>query len=296
MSWTTMRRLFAIAAALLLVLAMAATAMAHQVTKIVGTVDCQGNYSITVTGDVYDGVHLIVILGGTTIYDQAQNGTSATQTFGPFTGTGATAGESIVAKTSDGSQTSGELTLTGGPCSTPTPPPTPTPTTPPTATAAAGPNCGYYTVTVDEVSVNWSIHLTPVGGNTSAVAGGPFDNVGNNVIQAPAPFIGDTVNYQFYDDNGPVSGFSGQFTIEACASPSPSVSPSPSATPTPVVTPSPTPVVTPTPGKTPPPTSTTGGNTGDSGSSVPLFAVLICGIAGMFGLLAVNLRLAHATR
>jgi hypothetical protein len=136
---------------------------AHQVTAILGTVNCQGNYSITVTGDVYDGIHLIVTLGGTTIYDQAQNDTSATQTFGPFTGTGAAVGESIMAQTSDGSQTSSELTLTGDPCSTSTPTPTPTCTPTPTVTP---------TVTPTEI---------PTPTTTPSNPGGPGDNKSDNL-------------------------------------------------------------------------------------------------------------------
>ena len=91
----------------LLLLGTAGAVLAHQVTRISGTVDCSGNYSISVTGDVYGGVHLVVTLGGTTIYDQAENGSSSVQTFGPFTGTGATAGEAIAAYPSDGGTSAG---------------------------------------------------------------------------------------------------------------------------------------------------------------------------------------------
>jgi hypothetical protein len=117
-----------LAAALLLMLTTASAVLAHNVATITGTVDCQGNYSITVHGEVYDGVRLIVKLDGTTIYDQAQNGSSAVQDFGPFTGIGATAGEAIEASTSDGSHTSGTLVANPKTCDSPSPSPSPSPT------------------------------------------------------------------------------------------------------------------------------------------------------------------------
>lgn len=141
-------RIIAMASALALV-AMFGTASAvlgHNVQSISGTVDCSGNYSITVKGDVYNPVTLNVKLDGAVIYGPTLQGTdTSVRDFGPFTGTGATAGETISASTSDGSSTSGALVLTGGPCATPTPSPTVTPTvtiapTPsPTATSTVEP-------------------------------------------------------------------------------------------------------------------------------------------------------------
>lgn len=115
-----MKRILSLAASLGLVALMlgitAGAVAAHNVSKVVGTVDCSGAYSITVTGDVYGGVILTVSLGGTNVYSQAQNGTSAVRTFGPFTGTGATAGEAIGAATSDGSSTTGTLVANPAVC------------------------------------------------------------------------------------------------------------------------------------------------------------------------------------
>jgi len=264
-----LRRLFAIAAAFVLVFAFVGSALAHQVTKIVGTVDCQGNYSITVTGDVYGGVHLIVILGGNTIYDQAQNGTSATHDFGPFTGTGATAGESIMAKTSDGSQTSGELILTGGPCTKPDPKLT-------FAVTCEG------TVTVhlnqDAVDTGWLVAITDVPVVHAQVFGkDPAFVVGDNVL----PTTLSPGDYRWGVVNG--SALIGEwtyFTVEACATPTPpEVTPTPTSTPIPVVTP------TPKSTTTPPPTNT---GSGSSSSSTPLIALLICAAFGALSLVAVE--------
>lgn len=96
---------------------------AHDISTVAGTVNCSGDYSITATGDVYGGVSLIVDLGGTTIEDIAENGTSnASQVFGPFTGTGATAGEAISAAPNDGgSGANGELVADPESCVTPLP-------------------------------------------------------------------------------------------------------------------------------------------------------------------------------
>jgi len=97
----------------------------HQVNSVAGTVDCQGNFSILAHGDVYNPVTFTIKLGGTIVYGPALQGTDTSMRdlpfSGPVTGTGATVGESIQASTSDGSQTSGVLVLTGGPCTPPCP-------------------------------------------------------------------------------------------------------------------------------------------------------------------------------
>ena len=120
-----MKRIIAVLVAGLL-LATPASVLGHNVASVSGTVTCQGAYSITVHGDIYGGVRLIVKLDGVTIYDQPQNGSTSVQDFGPFTGTGATPGETISAQTSDGSSASGTLTLAVSSCATPTPVVTPT--------------------------------------------------------------------------------------------------------------------------------------------------------------------------
>jgi hypothetical protein len=124
---------------------------AHNVNKIVGTVDCSGNYSITVTGDIWGGVHLFVKLGGVQIVDEVENGNNqAVRDFGPFTGSGATAGEAISAKTE--SQTvSGKLVADPKECPTPEPPAPP-----------SGPNttCGG-TVSFTDVPEGWKLIIEP---------------------------------------------------------------------------------------------------------------------------------------
>lgn len=128
-------RIIAMASALALV-AMFGTASAvlgHNVQSISGTVDCSGNYSITVKGDVYNPVTLNVKLDGAVIYGPTLQGTdTSVRDFGPFTGTGATAGEAISASTSDGSSASGVLVADPASCPTPTDPPTTPPTKAPT--------------------------------------------------------------------------------------------------------------------------------------------------------------------
>ena len=97
-------RIIAMASALALVamLGTASAVLGHNVQSISGTVDCSGNYSITVKGDVYNPVTLVVKLDGNIVYGPALQGTDeSVRTFGPYTGTGATAGETISASTSD---------------------------------------------------------------------------------------------------------------------------------------------------------------------------------------------------
>ncbi|MCL4367810.1 MAG: hypothetical protein M1337_01345, partial [Actinobacteria bacterium] len=77
----------------LMLVGTAGTVLGHAVTAVSGTVDCAGNYTISVTGDVYDPVHLFITVGGTTIDEGLQGSNQSTRTFGPYTGTGAYAGE-----------------------------------------------------------------------------------------------------------------------------------------------------------------------------------------------------------
>ena len=99
------------------------TAFAHDVSAVAGTVDCSGNYSITVTGDVYTGADLVVTLGGSTISDAptGQTDTEPGSTY-PFKGTGGSVGEAITAYPSDSPSNVARSTLVGpaGGCSTTT--------------------------------------------------------------------------------------------------------------------------------------------------------------------------------
>ena len=102
------------------------TAFAHDVTSIVGTVNCVGGYSITVTGDVYTGANLVVTLGSGPTGNVSDTTTGQTvsvpgSTYS-FTGTGATVGETITAYPSDNSSNPASNTLVGpaGGCSTTT--------------------------------------------------------------------------------------------------------------------------------------------------------------------------------
>ena len=117
--------LAAIAAAALMLSVFAGAAAGHQITQVSGTVTCKGDFSISAYGDVYNPVTLTIKLGGKIVYGPALQGTNTSMRnlpfSGPVTGTGATVGESIEASTSDGSQASGKLTLTGGPCPQPDP-------------------------------------------------------------------------------------------------------------------------------------------------------------------------------
>lgn len=102
--------------------------LGHTVTAVSGTVDCAGNYSITVTGDIYNGVHLWIQIGsGTPIDEGPENGSNTgSQTLGPFTGSGAIPGETIAAWPGDGSLASNGATnkLVANPSDcTPPPPP-----------------------------------------------------------------------------------------------------------------------------------------------------------------------------
>lgn len=117
------KRLIAALAACLVVGLAAGPALAHNAVTVGGTVDCQGNYSITGTADVWGGVHLIVDLGGSNVYNQADNGSDhSVKPFGPITGSGGSAGEAIHAYTSDNSGgATGTLVAQPSDC---TPPPT----------------------------------------------------------------------------------------------------------------------------------------------------------------------------
>jgi hypothetical protein len=117
----------------------ATAALGHDVDGIQGTVDCDGNFSITVHGDVWDPTDLIVtvngeagfpedgtvVFSGSTGFDEYN-----VSTYGPFTGTGGQDGMLIEAGTSedDDDYVSGFLVLTQESCATPTPIPTETPT------------------------------------------------------------------------------------------------------------------------------------------------------------------------
>ena len=198
----SVRKVLAVFAGTILMLGMfAGTAAAHQVTKVAGTVDCQGNYSILAHGDVYNPVTLTIKLGGTIVYGPALQGTDTSMRdlpfSGPVTGTGATVGESIEASTSDGSQTSGKLVLTGGPC---TPPPTPP--GPPVVT------CGG-TASFTDVTEGLTLIIEP--GDILVTSG--FDSI----ALAPGAYT-----YQWRDANGndiTADGGSGKFTIDVCLKP-----------------------------------------------------------------------------
>lgn len=129
-----MKRL-SLVAGIIMALVMAVPVFAHHVAGIVGTVDCQGAYLIQVQADVFGGVHLVVTLDGVTISDAAVNGPDGGVLLYSFTGTGASAGEAITAKTSD-NETVVSSTLTANPaeCVTITPSPSPSPTPTPTKT------------------------------------------------------------------------------------------------------------------------------------------------------------------
>ena len=107
-------------------------ASAHEIVSITGTVDCQGNYSISPVGNVFGNTDLVVQLGGVTISDAvtgqtSSNGNDPNATYGPFTGTGATVGEAIASYPSDNTDagSTGVLVLSVESCSTPTATPTP---------------------------------------------------------------------------------------------------------------------------------------------------------------------------
>lgn len=137
------------------VVAFAGVASAHHVISIDGTVDCDGNYSVTVEANVFGRVSLETTLNGDVIGTETPGGSNADYTY-TYTGSGASEGDAIEATVSDGGASkSGTLVLVGGPCGevipqcgdegyqgepcgepTPTPTPTPTPsdsaTPPPT--------------------------------------------------------------------------------------------------------------------------------------------------------------------
>lgn len=126
-----MRRFIALVAGVALALSMAGTALGHQVKTIQASAVCGGATTITVTGDVYGGVHLIVKVDGSVVFDQAQNTQDqSVRTFVINTNT-QPGGHVAKASTSDGSSVSTEFS-TPQPC--PTPKPTPTPTPPPSPT------------------------------------------------------------------------------------------------------------------------------------------------------------------
>ncbi len=99
----------------LMLVGTAGTVLGHAVTAVSGTVDCAGNYTISVTGDVYDPVHLFITVGGTTIDEGLQGSNQSTRTFGPYTGTGAYAGEPIAAYPSDNPNNRATNTLVAQP-------------------------------------------------------------------------------------------------------------------------------------------------------------------------------------
>lgn len=195
-----------------------------------GTVDCQGDYSITVTGDVYGTVKLVVTLGGNKINDAVtgQVGDKDGQTYGPFTGTGATAGEAIAAWPSDNApkngklngEVDGSLVLNVESCSTPTPTPTPTPVVITFQTTCGG-SVTFAGVPEDE-------YVTIGGGDLSG-------NVQDN-SPASAFALDPSANaYNYWvHNNGDASGGSGSFTISACVVTTPTPTPTPEMTPPPV--------------------------------------------------------------
>jgi hypothetical protein len=95
-----------------LLLVFAGSALGHWATSISGTVDCSGNWSVTVHGAVWDPVHLWVKVGDAPAIDEGTQGTDQSErTFGPFKGTGGTAGDAISAWPSDdpGANATGKL-------------------------------------------------------------------------------------------------------------------------------------------------------------------------------------------
>ena len=98
----------------LMLVGTAGTVLGHAVTAVSGTVDCAGNYTISVTGDVYGQVHLFVNVGTTLIDEGAQNGTTDPQTW-TFTGTGGSAGEAITAYPGDNRDAGATSTLVAQP-------------------------------------------------------------------------------------------------------------------------------------------------------------------------------------
>ena len=135
----TRSRLTALAMAACLVLVAVGAVSAHQAKSVSGTVDCSGNYTIIVRADVWGNTDLIVTLDGVTIWDQAGGGSDTSVRTFTITGTGATAGETITAKTSDSGAVTGTLEPVPALCSSPSPTPTPTPTATPTPTPSATP-------------------------------------------------------------------------------------------------------------------------------------------------------------
>ena len=245
--------------------ATAAVVSAHAIATVYGVVDCQGDYSITATGDVYGSVHLVVKLDGTIISDAVTGQSGPGNAFyGPFTGTGASPGESIAAYASDThAGATGVLVLNSDGCSTPSPTPTATPSdspspsptgcvpnpdaengsceTPPVVVVTACAENG----TASGGSISWS---GADSNDTFTIFAQGIPNIDVTPVTASGtygPLEGGDYTYQFVDNTNEI--FNGSFTILTCP-----VVPTPTPTATPTPTPKPTPSPKPTPKSTPP--------------------------------------------
>lgn len=229
-------RLAALGAALLMVMSFAGVASAHHVISLSGSVNCQGEYDVEVSANVFGSTSLTTTLNGTIIgHETPGGGTTEADNYGnhdfSYTGTGAAAGDTITAYVSDSQAvTTAKLVLTQDSCPTPTPTPAPTP---PTFELTCE------NVTVSGMTEGWQFIVEP---------GDRLLENGPNALPA-----GDYTYGLRYNGDDQTSG---AFTIEACATPTPEVTPTP--TPEncdvdqppegcPTATPTATPEVTPTP-------------------------------------------------
>lgn len=128
-----------LAAALIIALAGASSVFAHHVLSLSGTVDCDGNYTVNVSANVYGRTSLITTLNGDIIGTEFPGGgTEESDNFGNhdfmYVGSGAEAGDPITAKVSDSETiTTAYLVLTQEVCVT-EPPVTEPPVTEPPVT------------------------------------------------------------------------------------------------------------------------------------------------------------------
>jgi len=117
-----MRQLVSALVVVMTITMLAATgASAHQAKTIEGTVDCQGNYSITGTADWWGEISLLITLNGSQVASlPGGDVTHDVRPFGPVTGTGAAPGDPVTARASDQeTAVTGKLVLIGGPCEEP---------------------------------------------------------------------------------------------------------------------------------------------------------------------------------
>lgn len=124
-------------------LGLAGVASAHDVQSVSGTVACDGDYTITVHADVWLPTTLVVTLDGQPLSNPSPAvGSNHNSIDYVYTGTGASAGEVITARTSDESAqngASGTLSQQEESCATPSPSPSPTPSPSPSPTPTASP-------------------------------------------------------------------------------------------------------------------------------------------------------------